>query len=173
VIQVLRSDLEAWTAKQAYGEAEWKRIEPLLPRGRKAAHRVDDRRVISGIMHMLRSGARWRDCPDIYGPYTTARRPVLTSPQHDIAPAGAGPRAYPGGELRSQGGLERDEPMTTFLPTSIQCTLTMAAFACKVRAWCVTKTLTKLSREMAVIAKTGGIRNLPERPTCAQGGLPL
>jgi transposase len=43
---------------------------------RKAVHRVDDRRVISGIMHMLRSGARWRDCPDIYGPYTTARRPV-------------------------------------------------------------------------------------------------
>jgi transposase len=52
-------------------EAEWARIEPLLPRGRKGAHRVDDRRVISGIVHMLRSGARWRDCPPIYGPYTT------------------------------------------------------------------------------------------------------
>ena len=32
---------------------------------------MDDRRVISGIMHMLRSGARWRDCPPEYGPYTT------------------------------------------------------------------------------------------------------
>ncbi|MGH3925972.1 MAG: IS5 family transposase [Pseudonocardiaceae bacterium] len=42
-----------------------------LPRGRRGAHRVDDRRVISGIMHMLRSGARWRDCPAEYGPYTT------------------------------------------------------------------------------------------------------
>ncbi|SPP95761.1 transposase [Bradyrhizobium vignae] len=52
-------------------EAEWKRIEPLLPRGRRGAHRVDDRRVISGILHMLRSGARWRDCPADYGPYTT------------------------------------------------------------------------------------------------------
>ena len=50
---------------------EWKRIEPLLPRGRRGAHRVDDRRVISGVMHMLRSGARWRDCPADYGPYTT------------------------------------------------------------------------------------------------------
>jgi transposase len=50
---------------------EWKRIEPLLPRGRRGAHRVDDRRVISGVMHMLRSGARWRDCPSEYGPYTT------------------------------------------------------------------------------------------------------
>jgi transposase len=52
-------------------DREWARIEPLLPRGRRGAHRVDDRRVISGIMHMLRSGARWRDCPGAYGPYTT------------------------------------------------------------------------------------------------------
>jgi transposase len=52
-------------------DAEWSRIEPLLPRGRRGAHRVDDRRVISGIVHMLRSGGRWRDCPAAYGPYTT------------------------------------------------------------------------------------------------------
>src|SRR5258708_27497641 len=59
--------------KQLYwlSDAEWKRIEPLMPRGRRGAHRVDDRRVISGIMHMLRCGARWRDCPPEYGPYTT------------------------------------------------------------------------------------------------------
>ena len=52
-------------------DEEWSRIEPLLPRGRRGAHRVDDHRVISGIVHMLRSGARWRDCPAQYGPYTT------------------------------------------------------------------------------------------------------
>lgn len=52
-------------------DVEWARIEPLLPRGRRGAHRVDDRRIISGIVHMLRSGARWRDCPPAYGPYTT------------------------------------------------------------------------------------------------------
>ncbi|NOJ43820.1 transposase [Bradyrhizobium sp. WSM 1791] len=50
---------------------EWKRIEPLLPRGRHGAQRVNDRCVISEILHMLRSGARWRDCPPDYGPYTT------------------------------------------------------------------------------------------------------
>jgi transposase len=60
-------------AKQVYwlSDSEWRRIEPLLPRGRRGAHRVDDRRVISGIVHMLRTGARWRDCPEDYGPYTT------------------------------------------------------------------------------------------------------
>ncbi len=52
-------------------DAEWARLEPLLPRGRRGAHRVDDRRVISGILYMLRSGGRWRDCPSAYGPYTT------------------------------------------------------------------------------------------------------
>lgn len=49
----------------------WSVIEPLLPSGRRGARRVDDRRVISGIMHMLKTGARWRDCPSEYGPYTT------------------------------------------------------------------------------------------------------
>ena len=51
--------------KQLYwlSDQEWGRIEPLLPKGRRGAHRVDDRRVISGVLHMLRSGARWRDCP--------------------------------------------------------------------------------------------------------------
>lgn len=60
-------------AKQVYwlSDAEWRRVEPLLPRGRKGAHRVDDRRVISGIVHMLKSGSRWRDCPEVYGPCTT------------------------------------------------------------------------------------------------------
>src|SRR6202051_1325314 len=52
-------------------EAEWSPPDPHLPRGRRGAHRVDDRRVISGIVHMLRSGSRWRDCPTVYGPYTT------------------------------------------------------------------------------------------------------
>ena len=50
---------------------EWARIERYLPTGRRGAHRVDDRRVISGIIHMLKTGARWRDCPADYGPYTT------------------------------------------------------------------------------------------------------
>ena len=32
---------------------------------------MDDRRVISGILHVLKSGCRWCDCPPEYGPPTT------------------------------------------------------------------------------------------------------
>jgi transposase len=45
----------------------WAVIEPHLPKGRPGARRVDDRRVISGILHVLRSGCRWSDCPPEYG----------------------------------------------------------------------------------------------------------
>lgn len=49
----------------------WAAIEPHLPTNQPGAHRVDDRRVISGILHVLKSGCRWRDCPAEYGPHTT------------------------------------------------------------------------------------------------------
>ena len=52
-------------------EKQWSRIEPHLPSGLTGPEREDDRRVISGIVHMLQSGGRWRDCPSEYGPYTT------------------------------------------------------------------------------------------------------
>ncbi len=52
-------------------DRQWSRIEPHLPTNLTGPERDDDRRIISGIIHMLRSGARWRDCPREYGPYTT------------------------------------------------------------------------------------------------------
>jgi transposase len=33
--------------------------------------RVDDRRVISGIIHVLKRGLQWRDAPKEYGPHKT------------------------------------------------------------------------------------------------------
>jgi transposase len=65
--------MEAFMGRALFwlSDEEWDRIQPYLPRGRRGAHRVDDRRVISGIIHMLKCGARWRDCPPAYGPYTT------------------------------------------------------------------------------------------------------
>ena len=51
-------------------DVQWAVIEPLLPHlGGKP--RVDDRRVISGILHRYREGLRWRAVPAEYGPRTT------------------------------------------------------------------------------------------------------
>jgi transposase len=49
----------------------WAAIEPHLPKNQPGARRVDDRRVISGILHVLKVGCRWCGCPSEYGPSTT------------------------------------------------------------------------------------------------------
>jgi len=52
-------------------EAQFARLEVFLPKDTRGVPRVDDRRVISGIVHVLKSGCRWKDCPAVYGPSTT------------------------------------------------------------------------------------------------------
>jgi len=52
-------------------DAQFARLEPLLPTDTRGKPRVDDRRVISGIVHVLKSGGRWIDAPDAYGPRKT------------------------------------------------------------------------------------------------------
>lgn len=54
-----------------FSDAQWARIEPLLPTGQRGKRRVDDRRVLSGIVHALRCGGRWADCALVYGPKKT------------------------------------------------------------------------------------------------------
>ena len=55
-----------------FSDAQWERIAPLLPTGLRGKRRVDDRRVLSGIVHALKSGGRWSDCPEhVYGPKKT------------------------------------------------------------------------------------------------------
>ena len=49
----------------------WKALSPHLPRGRPGKPRVDDRTVIWGILHVLKTGCRWRDVLPVYGPPTT------------------------------------------------------------------------------------------------------
>ena len=51
-------------------KAQMRRVEPYFPRSH-GKPRVDDRRVISGIIHVLKVGCRWQDCPAVYGPPTT------------------------------------------------------------------------------------------------------
>ena len=50
---------------------EWTAIKPMLPNKPRGVRRVNDRRVLSGIFWVLRSGAPWRDLPETYGPRTT------------------------------------------------------------------------------------------------------
>jgi len=52
-------------------DEEWAVIEPLLPRDTRGVPRVDDRRVINGILWRFRTGSPWRDVPERYGPRTT------------------------------------------------------------------------------------------------------
>jgi transposase len=51
-------------------EAQMRRIEPYFPLSHGIA-RVDDRRVISGIVFVIKNGLRWRDAPGDYGPHKT------------------------------------------------------------------------------------------------------
>ena len=51
-------------------EAQMRRIEPYFPLSH-GMPRVDDRRVISGIVFVIRNGLRWRDAPKDYGPHKT------------------------------------------------------------------------------------------------------
>src|SRR5215218_33797 len=51
-------------------EAQMRRIEPHFPLSH-GVPRVDDRRVISGILFVIRNGLRWRDAPKDYGPHKT------------------------------------------------------------------------------------------------------
>ncbi len=51
-------------------ERQLAKIEPHFPLSH-GVPRVDDRRVISGIVHMIRNGLRWRDAPPVYGPHKT------------------------------------------------------------------------------------------------------
>ena len=52
-------------------DEQFAKIEQHLPGDTRGRERVDDRRVISGIIHVLKSGGRWIDAPPDYGPRKT------------------------------------------------------------------------------------------------------
>ena len=96
-------------------DAQFSKIAPHLPSDTRGKARVDDRRVISGIIHVLKSGGRWIDAPPEYGPKKTlynryvrwAAKGVLgRSVPRACAigrPARAGPHRLLGGEGASLG----------------------------------------------------------------------
>jgi transposase len=46
-------------------------IEAAIPTRRRGVKPRQNRAVISGIIHVLKIGCRWKDCPREYGPHTT------------------------------------------------------------------------------------------------------
>lgn len=80
-------------------DAQFARLLPLLPNDTRGKPRVDDQRVISGIVHVLKSGGRWIDAPPQYGPRKTlynrfvrwAAKGVWVEIFHALAAAGGPP----------------------------------------------------------------------------------
>jgi transposase len=54
-----------------FTDEQWSKIEPHLPKNQRGPARDDDRRILSGIMHVQKVGCRWKDCPREYGPHKT------------------------------------------------------------------------------------------------------
>ncbi|MFF4690224.1 IS5 family transposase [Streptomyces sp. NPDC001307] len=52
-------------------DAEWEFVRPLLPVSSRGRSRLDDRRVLNGIVWKFRTGTAWRDVPERYGPWAT------------------------------------------------------------------------------------------------------
>jgi len=62
----LECDLELWLS-----EEQFERLRPFLPNKVQGVARVDDRRVISGIIYAVKSGSRRVDASACYGPRKT------------------------------------------------------------------------------------------------------
>ena len=52
-------------------DEQWAVVGWFMPMNQPGARRVDDRRVVSGTLHILRTGGRWREVPAESGPATT------------------------------------------------------------------------------------------------------
>ena len=91
-------------------DEQFAQIKPHLPTDARGKPRADDRRVISGIIHVLKSGGRWVDAPPDYGPKKTlynryvrwAAKGIWTDLFHTLATAGGPPVLY-----RDRNAIER------------------------------------------------------------------
>nr|WP_258311204.1 IS5 family transposase [Streptomyces sp. NWU49] len=52
-------------------DQEGELLTPLIPRAGTGRPRVDDRRILNGMVSKIRTGIAWRDLPERYGPWKT------------------------------------------------------------------------------------------------------
>ena len=84
--------------------AQIRRIAPYFPLSH-GVPRVDDQRVVSGIIHVIRNGLRWRDAPAEYGPHKTLRNRFVRWTRWDVFNRTFASLAGRAGELQ---GLKAD-----------------------------------------------------------------
>jgi hypothetical protein len=68
----------SWLGKRSFDmsdlywltDEQMAKLSPFFPKSH-GKPRVDDRRVLSGIIFINRNGLRWRDAPAAYGPHRT------------------------------------------------------------------------------------------------------
>jgi len=80
-------------------DEQMERLRPFFPKSH-GRPRVDDRRVLSGIIFVNRNGLRWRDAPKDYGPAKTlynrwkrwGEAGVFVRIMEGLAAAGADPK---------------------------------------------------------------------------------
>ena len=65
-------------------DEQWRRIEPHLPTDVRGVGGAADRKIVSGIVHVLKCGSRWCDCPPEYGSSTTIYNRFVRWAEHGI-----------------------------------------------------------------------------------------
>ena len=64
------AEVLSWLTCSGCVKTQIERISRCFPLSH-GVPRVDDQRVVSGIIHVTRNGLRWRDAPAEYGPHKT------------------------------------------------------------------------------------------------------
>jgi hypothetical protein len=54
----------AWLTVKLFwlSDEQWAKIKPLIPTNRPGPKPQNNRRILSGIIHVLKTGCRWQDC---------------------------------------------------------------------------------------------------------------
>lgn len=103
-------------------DEQFARIAPHLPNDTRGKPRVDDRRVISGIVHVLKSGARWVDAPSVYGPRKTLYNRFVRQRWSDLNRVRTPPLRSPAGACatcrRLAAGLLSRPPVISWMRTA-------------------------------------------------------
>ncbi len=55
-------------------DEQWQAMAPFMPTNQPGARRKDDRTIVSGILHVIKCGCRWKDLPERLGRPDTVKR---------------------------------------------------------------------------------------------------